>query len=48
MKDRLTDPDIWEQTPSNRTDWRHQGWKETSKYEDDRLARKKEQNIEKL
>ena len=43
LKDCLINPDTWEQTASNRAAWRHQVRKGASKYEADRIARKKEQ-----
>ena len=43
LKDCHINPDTWEQTASNRAAWRHQVRKGASKYEADRIAKKKEQ-----
>ena len=43
LKDCHINPDTWEQTASNRAAWRHQVWKGASKYEADRIAKKKDQ-----
>lgn len=42
MKDCHIDPESWEQTALNRQAWRHQTWKGVAKFENDRIARKKE------
>ena len=42
MKDCHIDPETWEQTALNRQAWRHQTWKGVAKFENDRIARKKE------
>ena len=42
MKDCHIDPDTWEQTALNRQAWRHQTWKGVAKFENGRIARRKE------
>ena len=42
MKDCHIDPETWEQTALNRQAWRHQTWKGVAKFENGRIARRKE------